>query len=403
MKGRPGMLVAWSMTNSGMDLVDSFEIKRHVSGQTGDTMIRAASATNFGGTLFDYVPGFVPRYTQLSYNDENQIFGTFSIRQRGQGFPANANQVLRSFSFQIKCPASRADKTIRFQVWRVTGGMQKLWESEKKLISNTSFAWAHETPNIKLPVTGQYRITMLATTQTASGDAFGVRMHSGNPYGPGNAVYYWDGGGGINAAWYINAGWDMVFKINGPVWAFVDHYAPGSGQVTYWVYPYRANGKCYNYKSGYVTYNLKGVWLLPIRRSFGNRFSPTTESLATCIRNTVTSPIEFRVPEHQQVFRPIGVRKPVIKSLAPPGYEFTIEGQIVDTAGLSGDEYRRRLEILYGYTNELSIVFVGQGMSFPVAINNLRIRPKKAHWYEVSLDCYQTGEFSIPEMLTVPG
>ena len=195
----------------------------------------------------------------------------------------------------------------------------------------------------------------------------------------------------------------MVFRVNGGVWAFVDHYAPGSGDVTYWVYPYGSGGQTLTYQSGTVMYHVRGVWLIPVRRAFGNRISPTIESLATCIRTgQASNPIEFVTPEHQEIFRPIGKRAPVIKANVPPGYDFTIEGVIRDTAGLSGDEYRRRLEILYGYSNELKIMFVGQGMSFPIAINNLRIKPIKAHWFEVSLDCYQMGGFTIPEMLTVP-
>jgi len=228
-------------------------------------------------------------------------------------------------------------------------------------------------------------------------------MDSRRPYPYGQAVYYWDGGGGYGAGWWKNTGWSMVFRVNAGVWAHIDHYAPGSGQLTYWVYPYNQWGG-HAYKSGYMQYDLKGVWLIPTRRRFGSRVTPSLYSLATCIRTAQGSnPIEFKVPDHQEVFRPIGRRAPVLKASAPPGYEFTIEGVIRDTAGLSGDEYRRRLEILYGYSNKLEIIFVGQGMTFPVFINNLRIKPIKSHWYEVSLDCYQSGMWTIPEMLTVPG
>jgi len=143
------------------------------------------------------------------------------------------------------------------------------------------------------------------------------------------------------------------------------------------------------------------VWLIPSRKWFGNRITPREESLATQIR--LSQPIEFATPEHQQIFRPIGKRIPVVKSTVPPGYDFTIEGHVRDFAGLEAEEYKRRLEILYGYTNEVKIMFVGQGMSFPVAINNLRIKPIKYGWFEVAIDCYQTGQFTIPEVLTEPG
>jgi len=401
MKGRPGALVAWSMTPAQMQLTHGFEIKRHWSGQTGDTMLRRASCTAYGGTQWDYVPGFVPRYNQLNYNDTNQYFGGYSVRQRGQTVPCNAGQIIRSFTFMVATPAARANKTLRFQIWNPSG--VKVWESEYKLVDSTSYAWISESPNYICLQTGKYRLTMLATSQEHSSRCFQVLMDSRNPYPWGNAVYYWDGGSGYAKAWYTNPGWSMVFGINTTVWAFVDHYAPGSGELTYWVYPYGNVGQFYWYKSGKMMYHIRGVWLIPVRRSFGNRFSPTSESLATCIRTSqASSPIEFRTPEHQEIFHPIGKRAPVIKSTAPPGYEFTIEGHIRDFAGLSGDEYRRRLEILYGYSNELQIMFVGQGMSFPVFINNLKIKPIKAHWFEVSLDCYQSGGFTIPEMLTVP-
>jgi len=167
------------------------------------------------------------------------------------------------------------------------------------------------------------------------------------------------------------------------------------------VYPYDVNHNIALYKSGHLYHNTKGVWLIPSRKWFGTRVTPTNESLAVCIRPDI--PIDFATPEHQQVYRPIGKRLPVIKSSRPPGYDFTITGNIRDFAGLSGDEYKRRLEILYGYTNEVKIMFVGSGMSFPVAINNLRIKPIKQDWFEVSLDCYQTGHFTIPEVLTVGG
>jgi len=400
MKGRPGMLIAWSMSQYQMNYTHGFQINRHWSGQTGDTMLRRTSSLSYGGTQWDYVPGFVPRYIQANYNDSNQIFGTYSIRQRGQTVPCNYGQIIRDFSFQVKTPAGRSNKTLRFQIWNPSGVL--VWQSERKLCGSTSFAWVSETPNYRCVATGKYRLTMLATSQEHSRYAFGTPMDSRNPYPWGNAVYYWDGGGGYGAGWWKNPGWSMVFRVNSGVWAFVDHYAPGSGQLTYWVYPYGNKGQTLWYKSGYVMYHIRGVWLIPTRRSFGNRFSPTSESLATCIRTSTDSLIEFKTPEHMEILRPIGRREPIVKSTAPPGYEFTIEGHIRDFAGLSGDEYRRRLEILYGYTGEVKIMFIGQGMSFPVIISNLRLRPVKSHWYEVSIDCYQVGEWTIPEMLTVP-
>jgi hypothetical protein len=401
MRGRPGVLVAWSMAPSiyaAPYYINGYQIVRHWSGQTGTTLLRRANIDH-SGTKWDYVPGFVPRFLQHAYNDENQVFGTYSIRARGQGIPCNANQVIRSFEFNMKCPAGRADKTVKFQIWKVTGGMEKIWEGNKKTISTTSFEWYRDTPNFRVPITGQYRLVMMATSQESSSNAFVVRMDSRNPYPWGNAVYYWDGGSGINAGWYPNPGWSMCFSINGGVMAYIDYYAPGSKQLTYWVYPYDSGGNVALYKSGYLYHNQKGVWLIPTRRWYGTRRTPTNESLSVCIRPDI--PIDFATPEHQQVYRPVGKRIPVVKSSAPPGYDFTITGHIRDFAGIAGNEYRRRLEVLYGYTNETRIFFVGQGMSFPVAINNLRLKPIKQDWFEVSLDCYQTGHFTIPEVLTV--
>jgi hypothetical protein len=403
MKGRPGVLVAWAMAPSIYNApynIDGYQIVRHVSGQTGTTMLRMADIDH-SGTKWDYVPGFVPRFLQHAYNDQNQIFGTYSVRARGQTVPCNANQVIRTFSFHMQCPSARSDKTVKFQIYNPSG--DKVWESQKKTIPYyATFEWFRENPNFKVATTGNYRLVMMATSQTSTAQAFKVSMDSRNPYPWGNAVYYWDGGQGINAAWYNNPGWSMTFDINGSIMAYVDHYCPGSAAVTYWVYPYDVNHNIALYKSGVLYHNQKGVWLIPTRKWFGNRITPELESLAVCIRSSsATSPIEFATPEHQQIYRPIGKRIPVIKSIVPPGYDFTITGHIRDYAGLSGDEYKRRLEILYGYTNEIKIMFVGQGMSFPVAINNLRIKPIKQHWYEVSLDCYQTGHFTIPEVLTV--
>jgi hypothetical protein len=272
----------------------------------------------------------------------------------------------------------------------------RVWRSQEKLINSTSFAWIRENPNYVCQSTGRYKLAMRSISEENSAYGFGVRMDDRNPYPWGNASYYHDDWG----VWYTNPGWSMVFRINGGVWAFVDHYAPGSGELTYWVYPYHADGSAASYKSGHITHDIKGVWLIPTRKAFGSRFSPKEESLATFMY--IKEPINFEIPEHQTIFRPIGKRAPVVKSMAPPGYDFTITGTIREFAGLSANEYRRRLEILYGYTNELTIVFVGQGMSFPVVINNLKLMPIKAGWYEMSLDCHQSGDFTIPEMLTVP-
>ncbi len=400
MRGRPGVLVCWAMAPSIYDSpynIHGYQIIRKWSGQTGSTLLSQRDMSEHG-TLWDYVPGFVPRFLQEDSNDDNQYFGGYSVRARGQTVPCNANQVIRTFSFHMQTPSARANKEVKFQIWNPAG--VKVWESNYRTIPYYSeFEWFRVSPNFKVASTGNYRLTMMARTQTSTAQAFKVSMDSRNPYPWGHAVYYWDGGGGIGAGWYTNPGWSMTFDINASIMAYVDHYCPSSARVTYWVYPYDSNHNVALYKSGFLYHKQIGVWLIPSRKWFGNRITPQNESLATCIR--LSAPIEFATPEHQQIYRPIGKRIPVIKSIVPPGYDFTITGHIRDGMGLSGDEYKRRLEILYGYTNEIKIMFVGQGMSFPVAINNLRLKPIKQHWYEVSLDCYQTGHFTIPEVLTV--